>query len=43
MSVLAWRLLFYPAFSALNWVLQHLGMDRILWLGETRLAGRASP
>jgi multiple sugar transport system permease protein len=34
MSVLAWRLLFDPSFSAFNWVLEHLGMDRIFWLGE---------
>jgi len=35
MSVLAWRLLFDPSFSALNWILDHLGMDRIFWVGET--------
>jgi multiple sugar transport system permease protein len=34
MSVLAWRLLFDPSFSAFNWILEHLGMDRIHWLGE---------
>ena len=34
MSVLAWRLLFDPSFSAFNWILQHLGMDRIGWVGE---------
>ncbi len=35
MSVLGWRLLFDPSFGALNWILEHLGMDRIFWLGET--------
>ena len=35
MSVLGWRLLFEPSFGAFNWILEHLGMDRILWLGET--------
>jgi multiple sugar transport system permease protein len=35
MSVLGWRLLFEPSFGAFNWLLEHLGMDRILWLGET--------
>jgi multiple sugar transport system permease protein len=35
MSVLAWRLLFDPSFSAFNWILDHLGIDRIFWLGET--------
>jgi multiple sugar transport system permease protein len=35
MSTLAWRLLFDPSFSAANWILEHLGIDRIFWLGET--------
>jgi multiple sugar transport system permease protein len=35
MSTLAWRLLFDPSFSALNWLLDHLGIDRVFWLGET--------
>jgi multiple sugar transport system permease protein len=35
LSTLAWRLLFDPSFSAFNWILEHLGMDRISWLGET--------
>jgi multiple sugar transport system permease protein len=35
MSVLGWRLLFEPSFGAVNWILEHLGMDRIIWLGET--------
>lgn len=35
MSVLGWRLLFDPSFGAFNWILEHLGMDRIIWLGET--------
>ncbi|MFO1163153.1 MAG: sugar ABC transporter permease [Reyranellaceae bacterium] len=34
MSVLGWRLLLDPTFGALNWILEHLGMDRISWLGE---------
>jgi len=35
MSTLAWRWLFDPSYSAFNWILQHLGLDRIYWLGET--------
>jgi len=35
MSILAWRLLYDPSFGAFNWILEHLGMDRIFWLGET--------
>jgi multiple sugar transport system permease protein len=35
MSTLAWRLLFDPSFSAFNWILKHLGIDSIVWLGET--------
>ncbi len=35
MSVLAWRILLDPSFSAFNWILQHVGIDRISWLGET--------
>jgi len=35
MSVLGWRLLFEPSFGAFNWLLEHLGIDRIIWLGET--------
>jgi multiple sugar transport system permease protein len=35
MSTLAWRELFDPHYSPLNWILQHLGLDRIFWLGET--------
>jgi multiple sugar transport system permease protein len=34
MSVLAWRLLFEPSFGAFNWILEHLGMDSVFWLGE---------
>jgi multiple sugar transport system permease protein len=34
MSTLAWRLMFDPSFSAFNWILDHLGLDRIFWLGE---------
>ena len=35
MSTLAWRWLFDPSYSAINWILAHLGLDRISWLGET--------
>jgi multiple sugar transport system permease protein len=35
MSVLGWRLLFEPSFGAFNWILEHLGMHRVFWLGET--------
>jgi multiple sugar transport system permease protein len=34
MSVLGWRVMFDPSFGAFNWMLDHLGMDRILWLGQ---------
>ena len=35
MSTLAWHWLFDPSYSAFNWILEHLGLDRIYWLGET--------
>jgi len=35
MSILAWRLLYDSSFGAFNWIVEHLGMDRIFWLGET--------
>ena len=35
MSTLAWLWLFDPSYSAFNWILEHLGMDHIAWLGET--------
>jgi multiple sugar transport system permease protein len=35
MSTLAWRELFDPSFSAFNWILDHIGLDRISWLAET--------
>src|SRR5215472_10578515 len=35
MSTLAWLWLFDPSYSAFNWILEHVGMDRIAWLGET--------
>jgi multiple sugar transport system permease protein len=35
MSTLAWRWLFDPSYSAFNWILEHLGLDRISWLDET--------
>src|ERR1700716_265561 len=35
MSTLAWLWLFDPSYSAFNWILEHVGIDRIAWLGET--------
>ncbi|MBV8413261.1 MAG: sugar ABC transporter permease [Alphaproteobacteria bacterium] len=35
MSALAWRLMLDPSFSAFNWILAHLGVDGVFWLGET--------
>lgn len=35
MSVPAWRLLFDPSFSAFNWILERLGIERIIWLIDT--------
>jgi multiple sugar transport system permease protein len=34
LSTLAWHELFDPSFSAFNWILDHVGMDRISWLAE---------
>ena len=34
MSVLAWRELFDPSFSAFNWILDHVGIERVSWLAE---------
>jgi multiple sugar transport system permease protein len=34
MSMLAWRQLFDPTFSAFNWMLERVGIDRISWLAE---------
>lgn len=34
MSTLAWHWLFDPSYSAFNWILEHLGLDRIYWLDE---------
>ena len=34
MSTLAWLWLFDPSYSAFNWVLQHLGMGPVPWLGN---------
>jgi multiple sugar transport system permease protein len=34
MSMLAWRQLFDPSFSAFNWILDRVGMERISWLAE---------
>jgi multiple sugar transport system permease protein len=34
LSVPGWRLLFDPSFSAFNWILEHIGIDRIHWFVE---------
>ena len=34
MSCLAWLWLFDPSYSAFNWILTHLGLDGIAWLGN---------
>src|SRR5882762_182731 len=34
MSTLAWLWLFDPSYSAFNWILNHLGLDGIPWLGN---------
>ena len=34
MSTLGWRLLFEPSFGAFNSILEHLGMDRVIWLAD---------
>ena len=34
MSTLAWFWLFDPSYSAFNWVLAHLGMPQVAWLGN---------
>jgi len=34
MSTLAWLWLFYPSYSAFNWILTHLGLSGIPWLGN---------
>src|SRR5260221_6195527 len=38
MSTLAWLWLFDPSYSPFNWILMHLGLDRIPWLGNPHLA-----
>jgi multiple sugar transport system permease protein len=34
MSTLAWLWLFDPSYSAINWVLVHLGLPSVAWLGN---------
>jgi multiple sugar transport system permease protein len=34
MSTLAWLWLFDSSYSAFNWILEGLGFERVLWLGE---------
>ena len=41
MSTLAWLWLFDPSYSAFNWVLQHLGMGAVPWLGNAYWARAA--
>lgn len=38
MSTLAWLWLFDPSYSAFNWILQHLGFEGVIWLGEPNWA-----
>jgi multiple sugar transport system permease protein len=35
MSTLAWLWLFDPSYSAFNWILEHIGIAHVAWLGET--------
>jgi multiple sugar transport system permease protein len=41
MSTLAWFWLFDPSYSAFNWILRHVGIGDVNWLGEVNWA-RAS-
>ncbi len=34
MSTLAWLWLFDPSYSAFNWILEHIGISRVPWLGD---------
>ncbi len=34
MSTLAWLWLFDPSYSAFNWILAHLGLPQVAWLGN---------
>ncbi len=34
LSALAWHEMFDPSFSAFNWILEHVGLDRVAWLAE---------
>jgi multiple sugar transport system permease protein len=34
LSTLAWREMFDPSFSAFNWILDQVGLDRVSWLAE---------
>jgi hypothetical protein len=40
LSTLGWWWLFDPSYSAINWMLNHLGARRVPWLGDP--GGRAS-
>lgn len=43
MSVPAWRLLFDPSFSPINWILEHVGIGRINWFVDAGWARFESP
>jgi multiple sugar transport system permease protein len=38
MSTLAWLWLFDPSYSAFNWILVHLGLPQVAWLGNAYVA-----
>jgi multiple sugar transport system permease protein len=38
MSTLAWLWLFDPSYSAFNWILVHVGLSPVTWLGDFRWA-----
>jgi multiple sugar transport system permease protein len=35
MSTIAWRLLFDPVFSAVNWLFERIGLGHVSWLADT--------
>jgi len=38
MSTLAWFWLFDPSYSAFNWILNHVGIENVNWLGQPNWA-----
>ncbi len=38
LSTLAWRWMFDPTFSVLNWAITHFGIGKVNWLGTTNTA-----